>query len=286
MSLSSADGSVLDHETSQLLTDPRNHEAASLEFESTISWQAEEFFSQRIAALGLRPGIDTLVTDGKIQESVLWPDAELVFYRQKVAGVPVSNLGYTVHRDRLTGRLLNVTGHTEKSVPVPAAATVSESAALATAKGASSRRHHHQCAGQARASADTDPLRPEDVQARVPLRPHRFGGLHRTPSGRRRDERSRSEFRRRTAERVRVGEHGQAGRGSASRPVAHHGRNTPARRGLHRPDDVRRHGVHERARRPIGVCVRHTRRGACLRCANGPPTGLHPAARRSNIQTS
>ena len=134
LSLSSADGSALKYEASELRTDPHNHEIAGVEFKDGIVWQADEFFRERAAALGLRPGIDGFVADGKVALSTLWPDAEVVSYHQQIGGVPLAGTGYTVRRERVTGRLLNITGHVEKGLTPPPSPSVSESAALAIAK--------------------------------------------------------------------------------------------------------------------------------------------------------
>ncbi|WP_437330110.1 M4 family metallopeptidase [Sorangium sp. So ce381] len=134
LSLSPADGPVLAYETSELRHDPRNHKVAALEFAETISWQADELFRERLSALGLRPGIDSFAPEGPVRETGFASNAESVFYRQKINGVSISGYGYSVQRDRTTGRVLHVTGRAATDVTPPGNAVVSEAAALSVAR--------------------------------------------------------------------------------------------------------------------------------------------------------
>jgi hypothetical protein len=134
MSLSPENGSVLAYETSELRHDPQNRLVAALEFEETISWQADELFRERLAALGLRPGVDSFAPQGPVQQTDYASNAESIFYAQEVGGVPIAGYGYSVQRDRTTGRVLLVTGSVATGVTPPGAAVVTETAALATAR--------------------------------------------------------------------------------------------------------------------------------------------------------
>ncbi len=134
LSLSSADGPALAYETKELRNDPRNRLVAALEFEADHLLAGGRALPRAPARPRFAPGYRQLRAEGAGAADRLRSQRGVDLYAQNIGGVPIAGYGYSVQRDRTTGRVLLVTGRVATDVAAPGTVTVSEAAALATAR--------------------------------------------------------------------------------------------------------------------------------------------------------
>jgi hypothetical protein len=132
-SAAAGEGASLNLDTDDRRFQPQDGAPASFKLKKSVFWKADELFQHRVAALGLRPGVDSFVAGRAARQSSYGPDTESVHFRQAVGGYPLLDGGYVAQRDRVTGRVLQVTGRSIKNVPMPTAPTISVAAARVSA---------------------------------------------------------------------------------------------------------------------------------------------------------